>query len=784
MTKNKVFIVINVLGMGIAIATCIVAYFAYQYDNDFDVMHQNRQSIYRISSVRDFDNMLTRFGTCPLPLGEIMSKTFPEVKMSTRLARSSSNFKREENLFAANLTYVDPDFFKMFSFDFIAGNGESLTDNTSVVISESIAIKLFSSEEKALGKAITQVYGKELKELKITGVFREQETNSSFHIRNGSAFLNFENHEDEFPNASDKKWTSSGTLFAQIDGPASVSLVQKQLQSYTANNNKVREDFQVKAFELDSFTSMAHHDRDLNVQAETWGAPPQAAIVGSMIMGALILLIACFNLTNTAIAMSARRIKEIGIRKVMGSMRGQLVVQFLGETTAVCLLALFVGLGIADLLTEGWNMMTSNNIHLEPHYLENPGFIGFLIGVLFLTGILAGSYPAFYITKFRPASILKGKLTLGGTNYFTRTLLGMQFVISLITIVSAIGFLQNARYQREYDLGFDVRGSVVAWISDRNEFDIYRNALQNYPEAISVAGAKSSIFSNRAHEPIKYESLQADVDIIEVGDHYISTMDLKVEDGREFIKDSETDRQESIIITQKLANVFGWGRKAIGKEVIYKDSVKLHVVGVVKDVYTQGLWREMEPMMIRYVLPEQYSMIVVNAKSHDVASLDNFMNQQWNKIFPSRLYNGYKLSSATDDANALNMNIVYGYAFLGAIAMLLSATGLYTLVSLNMIRRMKEIGIRKIVGASVSNISRTVNTEFIVIVSIAAVLGSWAGFAWCNTIMGAIWKYYQGVNVITFCAAISVLAVICVGTIGYKVFSIASMNPVKTLRDE
>jgi putative ABC transport system permease protein len=562
-----------------------------------------------------------------------------------------------------------------------------------------------------------------------------------------------------------------------------VNAVHAHLQQFIENNNKVRDDFQVRDFTLDSFTTLAHSDRDESTQAATWPAPPSAAIIGSVIMSILILLIACFNLTNTAIAISSRRLKEIGIRKVMGSMRIQLILQFIGETTVVCFLALIVGLGVSDFMIEGWNLMTANNIHLEPIYFKTPGFLFFLCGVLLTTAILAGSYPAFYISKFKPVSILKGKLKFGGTNYFTRTLLGLQFTISLMAIGSAIAFFQNASFQKNYDMGFDIRGSIIAWVNDQREFETYWNSLQQNPDILSIAGARSGIFSNRLHEPVKYQSSEAEVDIIEVGDNYIKTMDLKLLEGRDFIKDSETDQQESIIITEKMAKLFNWD-DPLGKEIIWKDTVKLFVIGVVRDVYTHGLWREMEPMMIRYVLPEQYTQIVVSTNADNVASVNGYMNKQWNMVFPNRLYNGYMLSSTLHEVSALNMSIVYGYAFLGFIAMLLSATGLYTLLSLNIIKRMKEIGIRKIVGASVSHITRIVNAEFVIILAVASVLGALASYSWCSIMMGTIWKYYQGVNIWTLVAAIGLLFAISFMAIAHKLFSVAKMNPIDTLRDD
>jgi ABC-type lipoprotein release transport system permease subunit len=782
MLKNKAFIAINVFGMGAAIATALVAYLAYHYDATFDAVHKNGSELYRVSSVREFENTRTRFGHVPMPLSEAVNKTIADVDLSSRYQDTWINFKRTNDLFPVNLSYVDPAFFNMFSFDFISGNPAALQDRTSVFISETLAIRLFNSAQEAYGKTITQV-DNELREVKIAGVFRDQPANSSFYKRDGAAFMNFETLKGHDPLFREDDWKRTSTLFVKIASPERVAQVQRQLQPFVAHNNATRQDFQVREFVLDNFSTMAHRDRDESVQASTWTAPPSSAIVGSLIMSMLILLIACFNLTNTAIALSARRLKEIGIRKVMGSMRVQLILQFIGETASVCLLALMVGLGMSDFLVAGWNIITSNNIHLSSGNIASTRLLLFMAAVLVFTSILAGSYPAFYISKFQPISILKGKLKFGGTNYFTRILLGLQFAISLIAIVSAVGFYQNARYQRDYDLGFNIRGSVVAWVSDQNEFEAYRNALQDNASIQSIAGARTGIFSDRLHDAVRHESKQIEVDIIEVGDQYIRTMDLRLVDGRDFRKDSETDRKESVIITQNMAALFGWD-KPVGKEIIWKDSVKLYVIGVIKDVYTKGLWQEMEPMMIRYVLPDQYRQIVVNTQRENATAVNAYMKAQWASVFPNRLYNGRVLDENLQIVTDLNMSIMYGYGFLGIITLLLSATGLFALVSLNIVNRMKEIGVRKVMGASVFSITRVVNFQFFMILMIGAALGSWASYNWTTVIMGSIWKYYQGVNAITFITAIGLLFTVSLLTIGFKVFSVATMNPVKSLQDE
>ncbi len=779
MMKNKLFIIINVLGMGVAIACCIVAYFTYDFDSSFNTMHKNGETIYRINSVREFDNTLKNFGSVPLPLGAAIMENIADADQVTRYHYSWSDFKRDDDLFPASLAYVDPDFFSMFTFDFISGNPAELKDKSSVFISDKMADKLFGTTD-VVGKTLSQEYRGELKEIKIAGVFKEQSQNSSFYFR--SAYMNFENLFDEFTDIQRDDWKRPCTIFVNVKDPSRLSSVHKQLQAYVANNNKVREDFIVREFALDHFPGMAHRDRAESTNSWTWDAPPVAAVPGSAMMGILILLIACFNLTNTAIAISSRRLKEIGLRKVMGGLRGQLIVQFIGETMLICFFALVVGLLLTEVLIAGWNNLWEH-MKLTTHYLDSVNFLFFLIGVLLFTGLLAGSYPAFYISKFEPISILKGKLKFGGTNYFTRVLLGLQYAISLIGVISAIAFVQNAKYQREYDLGFDVRGSIIAYINGQSEFETYRNSLKENPDIILIAGSSHSIFSSTYRDPVKVESKQVEVDIIDVGDDYLKTMDLELIDGRDFIKDSETDRKESIIITQKMAEAFGW-EKPIGKELLWMDTVKLYVVGVVKNVYSRGLWREMEPMMIRYTSPDKYSHLIVSAPSAKIAEVNTFMESKWKEVFPNRLYNGRMLINELQQAEEVNTNLVKMFVFLGIIAMLLSATGLFSLVSLNIIKRMKEIGVRKVLGASISNITRIINTEFVIILLIASVLGSALSYLMADWLMSTIWRYYQGATPFAFIVSIGVMFIISGITIGYKVFSAASMNPVTTLRSE
>jgi putative ABC transport system permease protein len=778
MMKNKLFIFINIFGLAIGIGCCVVAFFNWEFDHTFDRNHKNYNNVYRVSTVREFEGRETLYGYVPIPLGPVIKENIPDAEKVARFDGSWSNFKVGDNLFPINLAYTDPELFEIFTFEFIAGSAASLSDNTTLLIDDETALKLFNSTD-VVGKQITQVMGGKMKEVQVGGVFRKPPANSSF---NRSAYLNYKNYFDEFVNEKEDDWKNRNAVFVLIPDASRVESVAKQIQPYKENNNKVREDFQIKEFVLDPFAGMAQRDSANDTWSMTRQSSPTAAVIAPTLMAVLVLLIACFNMTNTAIAISSRRLKEIGIRKVMGSMRSQLIVQFLGETTFICAIALVIGLFLGEVLLSSWNALWEE-MKLTSHYLDNPGFVIFIVGMLVFTALIAGGYPAFYISHFEPVSILKGKLKFGGTNYFTRTLLVLQYAISLVAIIFAIAFYDNSIFQRDFDIGFNQDGVIIAYVDNYGEYETYRNALLENKDISSIAGSEHSIYSAGYNDPIKFESKQLEVDIINVGDDYIKTMELDLVKGRDFQKDSETDRKESIIVSEKLADSFGW-EDPIGKEVIWMDTVKFYVIGVIKNVYTNGLWREMDPLMIRYTTQDKYSHVIVNAPVDKLKNVNEFMEKQWKQTFPNRLYNGRYLNEGSVEAMTVNNNIIKMFLFLGIVALVLSATGLFTLVSLNIIKKMKEIGVRKVLGASIGNITRIINMEFVVMLISASAIGSTLSYFAVDALMGSIWEYYQPTTSITFAISVIVMFLVSGFAIGFKVFNAASMNPVSTLRTE
>ena len=780
MMKNKLFISINVLGMAISIASCIVAYFNYDFNRRFDWNHLNSSDIYRVSSIREFQNQRTKYGHAPMALGNAIRENVKDVDEVVRYSPGGGNFRVGVELFNTDFNFVDPGFFKVFTYEFVEGNGD-LTDKTKICISDDVALKYFG-KEPALGKTITQVLDSgKTREFLIGGVFKKQPSNSSFYT---DAFTNFHNQFMEPGEYNENSWYYRVTIFLLIRDASRLESIASQVKPYSENNNKVREDFIIKDFQLQSFVGMAVDDSYNDVPG-TWtrDGSPLAAVIGIGVMGILILLIACFNLTNTAIAISSRRLKEIGVRKVMGSMRKHLIYQYLGETLLICFAALVVGTALAEwVLIPAFNQLWPE-LKITVDYIGHPGFTIFLVCTLIFTGILAGSYPAFYISKFEATTILKGTQKFGGANFFTLFLLGMQLLISLVGIVSSFAFVGNAQFQADFDMGFDKKGVVFTYVANRSEYETYRNLLLENRDIISIAGSKHHFYSSAFNDPIKHEDKEIEADILDVGDDYVKTVGLKLTAGRDFTRDSDTDRKESVIITEGLAGKFGM-IDPVGKEIIWADTVHYYVIGVVQDVYTNGLWEQMDPVMLRYGKKDEISHILVSAPVDKLNDVNKFMETKWKELFPDKLYNGRLMDEELAEANTVNNNIVKMFVFLGIVALILSATGLFTLVSLNIIRKMKEIGVRKVLGASTANISRVVNTTFAVVLLIACVGGAASGYYLSAMLMSSIWDYYLPATPATMLISAGILIFVCVTSVAYKIYNTVRINPSLVLRNE
>ncbi len=778
--KNRVFVFINVLGLGTALACCIVAFLNWDYNTKYDAYHEGTDDIYRVNFIRITNGIPRKNGISPLPIGNQIRNSISQVDKVIRYYPTGGNFKVNNEVFRTGLTAVDPEFFEVFNFPMIVGNAEKLEDKNSIFISSELKEKHFPGNPNPVGETLIYVEGDKKKAYQVAGVFEKPPQNSSF---TAEAYINYDNSLDMIDREEDD-WSVFNTTFVRIPNPSDLGEVENQLQEYVSIQNQAKEDYKVSQYYLDSFQGMAVRAESEDIWNHwTQDSLPTAAVIGPNIMAILILLIACFNFTNTSIAIANRRIKEIGIRKVLGSNKKQLIAQFMGENILLVLMALTFGILLSIFLVPAYSAMWPF-LDIQLNLLQNLDLLGFLTLLLLFTALIAGSYPAFYVSSFQPTAILRGKMRFSGTNPLTRILLTLQFGISLIAIISGFVFSQNAEYQKNYDMGYNSESIVFAYVNDDKGYAKMRNELMGYDKIKEIAGSRSSISSNWYSDPIKYEDQELDVDIFDVGTGYLSTVGASIIQGRDFKENSQTDMDNSVIINEELVKMMAWD-DPIGKRIVLRDTIALNVIGVVKNIYFQGgLWEPLDPMLMRYVDQEDYQFLSVRTNAEDLLEVKALMDEKWKTVFPDELSTVNFTDGEMAETSLVNENIKVLFLFLGVVAVLLSVIGLFSLVSLNLIKRMKEIGVRKVLGASVENIGMRVSKEFIIILAFASILGCVSGYFLTDMLMGSIWAYYVPLRPLPFILSVIIMFVASILTIGSKVIKAASVNPAKILRDE
>ncbi len=777
--KNRIFALINILGLGIAISVCIVAYFNHMFGYDFDRWHENFEEVYRVNCYRQMQDREQEYGIVPAPLGLNIEQDIPAVTRSARLLRSYSPVKVGIDNFNRQVSYVDPEFLDIFTFYLVAGNRQSLDNTNYVLVSEEMADVLYG-DEGAVGKPIS-IFNDSNEEFIYTigGVFQDLPQNSSFRI---DILTNIENYLTMWK-MDDTQWERFvRALFIQVPDPEAIPQIANELKKYIPVQNEANESFTITGFNIVPLKEVNKNTR------ETWnsGLVPglhPAAVLAPLIMALTILLIACFNFANTAIASAGKRLMEIGLRKVVGGMRRQLLTQFLIENYIICFLALMVGIVGAYFLVPAYSSMWEY-MTIILTFTEFWGFWVFLVLLLLLAGFIAGAYPAFYISSFKPLSILQSRTRLGTGGPMARVFLGFQFMISVLSIVSGIIFSMNAVYQDTVDLGYKRDELIVVPMNSPRDFTSYYETITENPKILEAAGTQEHIGFGYYRRSIEDEQTEMEVSVMDVGPRYLQTMGLTVLDGRVFEWDrADADRNVSIVVNQMLVDVFGW-ENPVGKQVHMNDTIVYEVIGVVKDFFINGMWSKIEPTILKLPQADEYYSMAVRADSEDLPEILDSLRETWVKMFPNYPFRGMYQEDTLEEEKSINRSIKQLYIFLAIVATLLSMTGLYTLVSLSILNRTKEIGIRKVMGAPIPNIFLILSKGFLINLAISSVLGCVGGYFLSDILMGSIWEQYMDFTPVVYIYSVLIILAATALTIAGKIYQAANMNPVECIRYE
>ena len=748
--------------------------FAIQFDKN----NENYSEIYRVNSFRDMQGRDQEYGLVPATLGLEVKKDIPGIEKSARLFRSWSPVKVDRDVFNRAISYVDPEFLDIFTFHLLSGTKSMIEDKGKVLISRKLSEVLFG-DDNPLEKTIS-VFNDENEEYvySIAGVFEDLPENSSFRI-------DVLTHADNFLKMwkiNDTDWKSwASALFLLVQDPSSLEGIVQGLSQYLPVQNKAREDFVITGFKLVPLKEVGENTR------ETWssglypGIHP-AQVTAPPIMAILILLIAAFNFANTAIAAAGKRLKEIGLRKMLGGHKRQLMIQFLFENLLITLLALFVGIGISKFLVPAYSSMW-DYMDISLSFSKYVNFWGFLLALLVIGGFLAGGYPALYISSFRPIAILQGKTRLGSAGMLSRIFLTIQFAISVMALISGFIFAGNATYQETLDLGYD-RDKIIVIPAGPDIINQYREALIIHPKVLAAAGTQQHIGWGNYRRPVEDENQQIEVDVMESGPEYPQVMGLRLRDGRFFDKvRMEADMGRSILVNNKFAEAFGWA-DPVGHTITIYDTTRLTVIGVVDDYFVGGLWRAVEPAMIRLAKKGQYYSLAVRTEAEDLPEVLEFCRETWTEMLPNYPFNGIAQEETLQEEKTINKSIKQLFVFLAIVAIILSLIGLYTLVSLSIVGRTKEIGIRKVLGAPIALIIGLLSRRFMLLLLIASPLGAVGAYFLSDMLLDSIWDYYLDMTPGLFIWSILIMFLVAAGTISGLVYKAANQNPVDSLRYE
>ena len=761
-----------------ALAISIIAFVNWQQGQTADKYHENYDNLYQvIVHGIGFDRPTADVAA---PLVARAANEVSGIKAGIRWGSKGVTIKNGTAVFRERISVADGNFLEAFTFPLIVGDINGIKDPSKIFLSKEMSTKYFGDASPINEQLIIDAGEVGQKELTIAGVFAKIPRNSSIRFD----FLTNIDFLEQGPNSRDlTNWSNSmDASFVLLDKGVAKSTIEAQLNGYIAERNEASNWGTRVKYLLQPMSMVYLKSREVNNNRLN-GVPNNALFWLPGILALMILITACLNFTNTTISFSNKRLKEMGVRKVMGGDRKQLMAQSLGESLIICVLALVLGAIIAEyLLPIHNNMWDFLGIEVALDYFSNIGLLLFLVGVVLFTALLGGAYPAFYITSFKPTSIFRGTTKFGGDNWLIRSLLGLQVMISLVTIVGGISFMQNAAYQKGFDLGYDTKSIINVSLNGELAFNKFKNAISENPHILGVAGARNNLGFNSWSTNLGKPEDNRDVQTHLVGEQFLEVMDLNILEGRTFDKQLETDFSESVLITKKLMEEEQW-TSGIGKKIETYGSTKT-VIGVVEDFYPQNFFRNPVASVFHFEKPANYRVMKIKATTSELIKTNKFLKEKWSTVFPLTPFESYYQDETMADALMITEGGAKLYLFLAIFAIFLATTGLYSIVAMNVQKRAKEIAIRRVLGAGVENITYILNKNYFLIFMIGGILGAYLGGQFADYALDLAFEVFLKVDKLS--AILAVLGVCTIGalTIGSKLFEVIQTNPAETLKSE
>ena len=791
--RQKLTALINVIGLSLGLA-CFSLFLLFAVNEfSFDRFHTRGASIYR---VYDWWKFPAREGFEPssaTPIGPAMKNDLADVENFVRVLGGNESLVRiADRTGSARLLYADPQILSVFTFPLITGNAtHALKDPNSIVLTKAKALQFFGTTD-AVGKQLEIREDGEYKPFNVTAVTEDIPTNSTIKFEMLGSFERILNTQMGIASSNSWTMTIGISVYVQLRPGSNLAHEPERLALFREKYFPSEKADLKKEGLWDGvgrvptgYGLQPLSDVHTNTTIDAGASDPKNIWMLIGISGG-VLLIASINFIILSIARSAGRSKEVGVRKISGSRRKQLIFQFLGESMWLTFASALLGVGIAQLLLPFFNELSGQSLVFS--FQEYPELIALMLATVTATGLLAGSYPALVLSGFKPLEVLKNKVRIAGSNFFTKSLVTFQFALSTTLIIVTVVIVQQLSFVRSKDLGFNDENVVM--VAAQNT-DLYNAFKQNLESHITVVGISGSVMGMGAGEGqmgrgYEFEGKREAVIEYPIDANFLNVMGMKLIAGRNFDMNITSDTVTSVIVNEALVSkaLNTTPEKALGMQIqeARKDHAPKTIIGVVKDFHYEALTSNVRPQL--FMIPADFkpSRIFVRVRNADPQAL-TALESAWKKTAPDLPFR-YSFVDEKFDAfykSEQRWGSIIGWA--GNICIFLACLGLFGLISLASVNRTKEIGIRRVLGASVTNVTRLLCHEFVVLVIISIMIASPLAWYVSNRWLEHF-AYRIELSWLTFGLTGVIVLIIALTTVGIQAVKAALANPVNSLRSE
>lgn len=775
--RHKLYSGINIIGLAIGIACCMILLAFVSNELNFDRFHKNANRIYRVLVTSENSERSSTSAIITAAVAPSMRDDFPEVSAFTRFANPKSGFfvYDGKKINTSSMFYTDSSVFDVFSFKLLKGNPKkALTEPNSVVLTPELSMKIFGNNDP-IGKTVI-FNGKD--QLMITGIIESAPSNSQLQY---TCLISFSSLLDK---GLYLDWNGGWNYYAYV-------LLQEQTNLETLKikfpefmdrniNDRLHDTGWIQYLDLEPLTDI-HLFSTASGELSTKGSISTIFIFSATAL--IILVMACINFMNLTIVQASSRAKEIGIRKVSGANRNTLIGQFLLESFIYTLMAFLLSFVLILIFKPSLNAFLGNDLQLI--YLSNINTIIIVTLILLLVTFGSGAYPAFYLSSFQPVKALKSQISKSAaTSSIVNNLVVFQFSVSIVLIVCTWVIYNQLNFINNKELGFQKENILVVSLNSdnaRKNYEIFKAEVAGLAGTISV-GASSEVpgqgFTSNGYQPEGYET-PITFHALNIDTDYLSTMDMAILEGRNFVKDSETDK-EAILINESLANHLDWD-EPIGK--IIERNGKHEVIGVVNDFNYATLHQKIEPLLFTMKPWRGFSNVSIRISGDQIHNTVSRIESKWKEINTLEPFEFYFLDQSFNNFYKREQKLAWIFLVFSIIAIIIGCLGLFGLVSYTVKQRTKEIGIRKVLGANTSSLLLLLSRNYSIKVLLANLIAWPIAYYAMNQWLSGFYYHMDFSLGILFISGL-ITFIIALATVNLQTIGVASQNPTETLKYE